>query len=449
MNNILKAILIITISLFSFNSVNASELSKLITSSPIDESSTVAVSVKEVETGKIVYQYNAKKLLHPASTLKVFTTFPALDVLGDQYMFTTSFYVANNNLYIKLGADPMLTSQNIKDVVKSIKSQGYKTFNNVYIDDSIIDNVEWGVGWMWDDGTNPMMPKFGAYNLDNNLTSVTVSKNANGSVSATPNSLCPLPYLNVVKSGNDNKVYAIRHDWISPEVVCLSGNVASSQMVQIPINNMQRYFESRVTNYLNRSNVKIANKTFLYSAVPSKAKKVATVEHGANALIGSVLKSSNNMHAEMLAKMAGGEKTKSKACLANQLQVFYDYWKNNNVDTSEIVVADASGVSRNDLLTVDFMTNALNKLYQVEGSNKLKAYLAQPGEGTLENRLLNYRGNLYLKTGTLSNISGLTGYVVAENGKTYSVAILIQNFVYPMSQVKNFENEIIENIIKL
>ena len=95
------------------------------------------------------------------------------------------------------------------------------------------------------------------------------------------------------------------------------------------------------------------------------------------------------------------------------------------------------------------MTNALNSLYKVKGADYMKSVLAQPGEGTLSERMLNHRGSLYLKTGTLANISGLTGYVVADNGKTYSVAILIQNFAYPMVQVKAFENQIIEDIKKL
>ena len=79
----------------------------------------------------------------------------------------------------------------------------------------------------------------------------------------------------------------------------------------------------------------------------------------------------------------------------------------------------------------------------------MKGSLAQPGEGTMSNRLLNYRGSFYLKTGTLSNISAITGYVLADNGKTYSVAIITQNFIYPMVDVKIFENQMLEAIMKL
>lgn len=447
MKNILKVCLIISILLVNVSTVSAFEFSKFILNSKLNDTSTIAVSVKEADSGKVVYQYNERKLLHPASTLKVFTTFPAMEAIGDNYNYTTTFYVYGDNLYIKLGADPLLTSQDIKEAVKTIKSAGYKTFKNIYFDSSITDNVEWGVGWMWDDGTNPLMPKFSAYNLDGNVMNISVSKDSNGSPTVT--SSYSIPVLNSVKTGSANKLYAVRHDWFSPDVVCVAGTLATSSSLQVPINNMQRYFESRLYSYLNRSNIKIENKTILYAKTPQNAKEVTQIAHSVNATYDGIFKNSNNLYAENLAKIAGGVKTNSKANLAAQLSIFYDYWNAKGIDTTGITIADASGVSRNDLLTADFMTNALNSLYQTYGKDKVKSYFAQPGEGTLSERLLNYRGCVYLKTGTLSNISAITGYVAAENGKVYSIAILIQNFVYPMKEIKSFENSIIEKIIKL
>lgn len=449
MKHIFKILTAMFVFLGVVNCVKADTLNTLIKQSPLDKTSVIAVSVKDVETGNTVYEYNEKKLLHPASTLKVFTTFPALDALGEDYSFKTGFYVYNNDLYVKLGADPLLTSLNIKDAVKSLKSQGYKTFKNIYFDDSITDNVEWGIGWMWDDGTNSLMQKFSAYNLDDNVIKMTVSKNENGNFVVNVPEKYNVPVLNALKVGDKNDIYALRHDWISPDIVCLNGTIAENTEVTVPINNMRRYFEKRLFYYLNRSNVKIENKTISNKQTPQDAKKIEEIQNPAIAIIPSILKDSNNKNAETFVKIAGGVKYNTQANLSNQLKVFYEYWQNQNVDTSDIVVVDASGVSRNNLLTVDFMTNALNKLYKTLGEEKMKAYLAQPGEGTMSDRMLNHRGSLYLKTGTLANISGITGYVIAENGKVYSVAILIQNFNYLSKQVKVFENEILEAIEKI
>lgn len=447
MKNCFKIILILSIFLININFVSASEIEKLILNSKLNETSTIAVSVKDVKTGKVVYEYNQKKLLHPASTLKVFTAFPAMEVLGSNYNYTTSFYVCNDNLYVKLGADPLLTSSDLKKAVKTISNLGYKNFKNIYFDQSVTDNVEWGVGWMWDDGTNALMPKFSAYNLDGNVTNFSVLKDENGAVKITsPNNA---PVLNNIKTGKENKLYAVRHDWITPDLVCISGTLSNIATVKVPTNNLQRYFEKTLFNSLSASNIKIANRTALFAQVPQNAKKLTEICHNSSMTYDGIFKNSNNLYAENLAKIAGGVKYNSKANLADQLNVFYDFWNKKGVDTAELIVADASGISRNNLITTDFMTNALNKIYNDYGEDKIKSTFAKPGEGTLDNRFLNYRGSLYLKTGTLSNISGLTGYVVTEKGKTYSVAILIQNFTYPTRQIKLFENSIIENIIKM
>ena len=191
-----------------------------------------------------------------------------------------------------------------------------------------------------------------------------------------------------------------------------------------------------------------AKKRWRTANVSENAKEIACIEHPYISVLDSILKDSNNKNTETLTKIASREKYNEKASLKTQIQLIYDYWKDMKVDTTNIIFADSSGVSRNNLVTVNFMTDALNKLYK-ENPDKMKERLAQPGEGTLSNRLLNQRGNMYLKTGTLSNISGVTGYVINTKGKVYSVAILIENFVYTPKDIKLFENQLLETIQKM
>lgn len=446
MKNIVKSIILVTALFAGMNASFASGLAALIDKSSLDKISTIAVSVKEADTGKTVYEYNQYKLLHPASTLKVFTVIPALETLKEDYEFKTTFYVANNSLYIKLGADPLLTSENIKSMVKTLKASGYRNINSIYFDESVMDNVEWGVGWMWDDGINPLMPKFSAYNINGNVANIEVSKLENGNLVA--NTDAPLTVVNMVKKGNENKLFVSRHEWIAPDVVYVSGTLKDTDSIEIPVNNMQAYYRKVLLYYLNRSNVKVMNRTCLYGKIPENAKKIAEVSHSVKSLTDGVFKESNNLYAETIAKMAGGVKDNTTANLNSQIKLFYDFWDGRKVPTYNIQIADASGVSRNNLVTTDFMTNALVNLYNTEGFDTVKKYLAQPGdEGSFANRLLDKRGSIYLKTGTLANISGVTGYIVGNSGKTYAVAILIQNFTYPVQEVKDFENSMIENII--
>ena len=182
---------------------------------------------------------------------------------------------------------------------------------------------------------------------------------------------------------------------------------------------------------------------------PRRQKKIGGLSHPLELVIPTIFKESDNKNCETVVKVAGGVSENSTGTLANSLELFYDYWNSHNVDTSDLIIADFSGVSRNNLVTADFMTNALNSVYKTKGAEELEELLAQPGDGTLSNRLLNLRGSVWLKTGTLENISGIVGYVKTDKGKVYSVAILIQNFNNPVKQIKEFENEIITSIKNL
>ena len=448
MKQYLKIFILIFAFLIFSNKSFAANLSSVITSSPLDKTSVVAVSVKDAQTGKPVFEYNEKKLLHPASTLKVFTTFPAIDTLEKDFSFNTDFYVCGNDLYIKLSGDPLLSSENLKNAVKDIKAAGYKNFKNVYVDSSVMDNVENGVGWMWDDGTNSAIRKFSAYNLDDNILNIDVNYD-NGQITVDTKSFYPVPVINNIRADNKNSLVAVRHDWISPDIICIKGTANESTSIQVPVNNMQKYFNYRLLATLKKVNVKVENDIVLKGIVPDGAVKITGISHPLELVLPAIFKDSSNKDCETVVKVAGGISENSTGTLANSLNLFYDYWNTKSVDTSDLIIADFSGVSRNNLVTADFMTEALNSLYKTKKFEELSDLLAQPGEGTLSNRLLNLRGSVWLKTGTLENISGITGYVKTNKGKIYSVAILIQNFNYPKKQVKEFENEIITIIQKL
>ena len=72
--------------------------------------------------------------------------------------------------------------------------------------------------------------------------------------------------------------------------------------------------------------------------------------------------------------------------------------------------------------------------------------MAQPGDGTLSNRLFDLRGDAFLKTGSLSNVSAISGFVKSQDGNDYAVAIIVQNFMEEQTKVKKFEDDIIKLI---
>src|SRR5262245_53078958 len=54
----------------------------------------VGVKIVSLDTGKVLFEDNAAKLLRPASNMKMYTVAAALDKLTPDYRFTTSVYAA-------------------------------------------------------------------------------------------------------------------------------------------------------------------------------------------------------------------------------------------------------------------------------------------------------------------------------------------------------------------
>ena len=141
MNKIKKLIAIMSIFFIATNSALASSIDAIIKKSEFDKTSTIAVSVKDVKTGRTVYQYNEQKLMNPASAQKIFTMKAAYNELGKDYTYKTAAYMDNNNnLYIKLSGDPSLTTESLKNLFEEVNAKYKKQIKDIIIDPSIIDN---------------------------------------------------------------------------------------------------------------------------------------------------------------------------------------------------------------------------------------------------------------------------------------------------------------------
>ena len=155
-------------------STNASELNKFIKQSDIETKSTVSVLVKNFNNNKTIYKKNEQKLLNPASILKVLTFGASYYTLGSDYNFETAIYKSENDYYIKLSGDTLLTQSNLNDLIKSLKD---KNISNIYIDDSIIDKVPYPDTWAQED-IWPNQRAITPYIIDNNYTNISIKRSS-------------------------------------------------------------------------------------------------------------------------------------------------------------------------------------------------------------------------------------------------------------------------------
>lgn len=448
MNKFLKLfILTITMSFLTAQIAGAKDFDNIIKKSQLYETATISVSVKNAKTGKVLYEYNQNKYLHPASALKLFTMAAAYDQLGGDYQYRTQLFKdKNNNIYLKLSGDPTLTTSDLTNLFKELKSKYKINVNDVVIDPTVIDNSQWGTGWMWDDDTSKYLPKYSPFTINGNIINISLKPSKNNTFPEIKNkSDYQITIVNMLKNGDKNNIRIVRQPWIQSDMVYLKGTIKTPLTVQLPINQLERNFKTQLQSALKTA--KISPKGTIKVA-PMQEHTELILEHVSKPLdtiVSKVLKDSNNLYAEMIFKTSGAKFSDSQGTTAAGIDFFNNYYKDINTKTKP-VIADGSGASRNDLITADWMTEALNKIYKNNDFDGFQKLMAKPVEGTLSDRLLNISQNVRAKTGTISGVSVLTGYVDAKSNNKYSFAILIQNYPDSSLDAKKLEDAIVNEI---
>lgn len=424
--------------------VFAGAIDKTISASGINKDS-VSVSVKDVTTGKTVYKLNDKKSSMPASTLKLVTLSASLDTLGKDYKYSTKLYKnTNNELFLVLSADPFLSSSDLKYLIKTAKGKNIISPKNIYIDDFIFDANEWGEGWQWDDDLNPLMPKFSSYNLDKNLLDIIISpttKDAPANIYVTK--FYPVTFMNLITTGSKNDIKISRNNHISPDIINAEGTIKEQTKKQIPINHPKRYFILRLEEAIRDQKMDYYG-NFTQKKLPkSNVYLVAQVDHPIEDVIEPVLTNSSNFVAETVFKTAGAKFTNNTGSLEHSQQMLRAYFDKLKLDYSDIKIVDGSGVSKNNIVTSDFMSEFLVK--RADDTDFIKS-LPTSGEGTLSNRMLYFKDNLHAKTGTLSDVSCIAGYITSRSGKTYAFDIMINDPKTKITDKKSLEEYILRDI---
>lgn len=152
------------------------------------------------------------------------------------------------------------------------------------------------------------------------------------------------------------------------------------------------------------------------------------------------------MSAETLFKVAGGKFVNNTGAIKNSVKMFDEYCKKNDLNNENIRITDGSGVSKNNLMTADFMTDFLVLQTKQNNFEKYMQTFPTAGEGTLKNRMLYFKDTIYAKTGTLSDISAICGYIKTRNGNLVAFDIMINDPKSSSSAKKTTEEQIIRAI---
>lgn len=424
---------------FITNPIQANEIDKYIKESGIVSHSTVGLLINNFENGKTLYKKNEKKLLNPASTLKVLTFGSSYLTLGADYKFETAIYKdSENNLFVKLGADPMLSQNDLNKLFGDLKKKfDVSKIKNIYIDDTIIDKTPYPMGWMQDDMW-PNSRKITPYIVDNNYTQIALNRS---SLATTVNIIQNDPYkfavINDLKIGEKQKYQILRAYGENSPIVTFFGTICEDALINLPVLDSEINFNIKLRKALDKNDIKYFNK-IVVKKVPAGASKLAFVFHSIEQVSKSILYNSDNFASEVVFRVAAAKYIdySHPATLDDAIEML----SNQFLIPDGVVIADASGVSRYNLVNCEFMNKCLLELFKDE---KFKSLLMSANEGTLKDRVMFLQGNLRAKTGTLSKISSIVGILKTKKDHDIVFCIITQNSPKRKAVLKNFEDNII------
>ena len=426
-------------------------VNNIISSYDFDHDSVISIAVKDKNKDDIVYSKNQYKYLNPASALKLFTMAASLNTLGNDHKFKTAFYKdKNNNLYLKLSGDPLLKTSDMEELAKDLKKNYKGRINKIYIDDAIIDLVPYPNGWMSDD-IWPNSPKISPYMVDFNTVKVDfLLSEDKKDLRIIQKSPYKFSFVNKLEIGETTDFTFIEDD--NHNTIDIVGTISNSVADKvIPVTNPRYFFCQKMNSAINKAGIKFSDK-FLFAKMPKDAVLVAKFERPIDEVVKYILQTSNNIGAEMLFKVAGGKFIENKilqkntslalGTTQNGIAMFLEYYQNLGLDPKQVRITDGSGVSRYNAMNVNWMAEALSKI-----SFDFEKYLPTGGVGTLDKRLRELKGSIYLKTGTLFGSSSLVG-IIKTKDNIYYYASNIMSYNRNKSLVKAAEDEIIFEIYR-
>lgn len=466
-NNIFKGVLVALSLLVSTNGQNnrfKEEMESLLQDS-FFISCNSGIKVYNLTTKQDIFSRDQSKLMNPASNMKVITTIAGLVFLGPEYTFNTGIgyrgKIENGelkgDLIILGGCDPDFKLDSLGKIVELVKNAGItKISGGVLVDISRKDSLFWGEGWMWDDDGAVTSPFMSALNINGNYVSVTVSPNANGGkpvVTTSPNTKF-FNIRNEATTGVGVTDLQVWRDYLGrTNTIFVKGNISKTSQSKIYYFNVYRpelYMAELVKEKLIYSGIKIEGTTeIIYSGYDYQ--KLYEFKNSYKNLIIPLNKRSDNLYAEMMLLALGG-KSRDKNISFGDGKKYIDsviVWAGKKPGNYRI--ADGSGVSRYTVVSTDLLVALISKLYYNDGELFKIFYNSLPiagVDGTLASRMKNTvcYNNLRAKTGSLSGVSALTGYVKGKSGDMIAFSILMQNFTGSASKARGFQDKICELI---
>ena len=405
---------------------------------------TVGIHVEDVSSGRVLYSREADRPMNPASNIKLLTAAAVLDLLGPEHTVSTTLYTDRRrdttiqNLYLRGEGEAFLLFKDVLSWAGELRMQGITAIEgDLVVDDAIFEGAYMPPGFDLRPSDAAWRPDIGAVSVNFNAVTATISPGDTIGAAPTVRLDPPQNHVRVV-----NRARTVR------------GSLSRLSVTAEPQGNRTRITVTGTLGVNARSvsqRRRIDNPPAFAGAVMAEAMNMMGIEfdgevragktpkdserlyvHNSQPLMNAISamnKWSNNFIAEQLLRLLGVvNEEPSTWDLARSRAM--ESLRKNGMSQGAFTLYNGSGLYDGNLVSPRQFVSLLRRMRHHEYGPEFISSLAIAGvDGTLRHRLdrgLTNR-NLRGKTGTLRDVSALSGYVETKSGRMVAFSIIFND----------------------
>lgn len=412
----------------------------------VDPGVNLGIVVVDLTTGTTLYKRNANRAFVPASNMKLFSDAAALMALGPDYRFKNQLSTdaqilsgqsLQGNLYLHLSGDPSFNHERLAHLLAALKKWGVKKVQgNVIIDSSLAVVDSYAPGSAVKDRLYGYGAPVAPVIIDANRLVATVNPGAQvgdvGIVETTDHS-GSITISNQIKTQGKASHCAVSLMMDKENHLTARGCVELGQWAiqeKMAVQNPLRYAQGSIRKQLAKQGITLEGQILLGAAPKGTLWLASDYSKSITQLMADTLKPSDNLYADSLFLHAAA-KLHGQVVNWDQAKIIMKQFvqEQTGISMSQAVLTDGSGLSRQDLLTPEQTVRLLQFLFErfPLSYEYISALPISGRDGTLQKRFKNpdQRDLVRAKTGTMTGIVSLSGYMSTKNRHTLGFAMYI------------------------
>lgn len=413
------------------------------------------VMVRSLDRGETLYARNEGRMFVPASNMKIVTAAAALEALGPDHRYVTRVAAAgevrggvlHGDLLVIGGGDPTISERFHGDVrtvfrawADSLRAHGVRRITGAVVgNDDVFDDQALGRGWAWDDVESSYSAEVGGLELNEGFVTVRVAPGRRAAaVTTRPASDEWVPVAGTVWMVPADSAWNVtvgRADSLSAVVV--AGTLAADTAVEreVSVRDNTRFFAAVLRQALLEAGIGVGGASLDADDDPARGKPARSTvlfTHTSppmREVLAAFMKPSQNQLGEILLKTLGAELRGTGTAGAGSAAVdsMAAAW---GLPRRLLSQADGSGLSRYNLVAPAFLVALLERETRSPHFAVFLDALPVAGrDGTLASRMRGtpLEANVRAKTGTLSGVRSLSGYLTTASGERLVFSMMVNH----------------------